>query len=152
MHIMNMTAVSTAAKGTPAKARPIPPSSDCKSAVTTTPSATPRIACPASSTDCRPRSPASRWPKCWTMAAARSPPAYMAAAMTTVSSELHDDDAEPAQGADEPAGRAAGIGRGLARQLGDAAVGQALPQQDDLVAEQRNVVEPQRRRRQPERG
>ena len=41
---MNITAVSTAANGTPAIARPIPPSTDCTKAVTTMPSATPRIA------------------------------------------------------------------------------------------------------------
>ena len=78
-------AVNTAVNGTPAMARPTPPSTDWSTAVTTTPSATLRIAWPASRTDCSPRSPASRCPKRRATAAARSPPIYMMAAMTTVS-------------------------------------------------------------------
>ena len=82
---MNMTAVSTATNGTPAIASPIPPRSDCTSAVTTTPSATPRIAWPASRITFSPRSPASRRPKRNTHAAAASPELYRIAAITTVS-------------------------------------------------------------------
>src|SRR5207302_4526821 len=40
---MNITAVSTAANGTPARAKPRPPSSDCPPALTTTPRANLRI-------------------------------------------------------------------------------------------------------------
>ncbi len=74
MHSANMIAVSTAAKGTPAIASPMPPSADCTSAVTTTPSATPRIACPASTTMRSPCSPASRCPNRRTHPAQDSPP------------------------------------------------------------------------------
>ena len=66
--------------------------------------------------------------------------------------KLHDDDAEPAKGADKPASRTAGVRGRLAGQFGDSARRHPLPQQDDLVTEQRNILQPQRRRRQSERS
>ena len=85
MHKTKATAASSAAKGTPAAARPMPASAACTSAVTTTPSATPRMACAASRTTRSPGSPARRRPKRSSPSAARSPFAYMTAAMASVS-------------------------------------------------------------------
>ena len=85
MHSMNITAVSSAANGTPAMARPMPPTTAWTMAVTPTPSATPRIALPARTTASSPRAPPSRRPKRRTSAAAVSPCAYITPAMTTVS-------------------------------------------------------------------
>ncbi len=85
MHSMNINAVSRPANGTPAIASPMPPSTDCTMAVTPTPSATARIAWPASTTEFSPRSPASRRPKRRTVIAAPSPPEYISPASTTVS-------------------------------------------------------------------
>ena len=85
MQRKNITAVSNPASGTPAIARPMPPSADCTTAVTTTPSATLRIAWPASRTAFSPRSPARRRPKRPTSSAAASPRAYISAARTSVS-------------------------------------------------------------------
>ena len=81
----SIAAVSTPANGTPATASPIPPSSAWTNAVTTTPSATPRIAREASSTTSSPRFPANRAPNLRTPEAAASPPEYITAAMMIVS-------------------------------------------------------------------
>ena len=85
MQRMNISAVRTGANGTPVIARPMPPSTAWASAVTTTPSATPRIAAPPRFTTSSPRGPARRRPNARTPAAAVSPWAYMIAVMTTVS-------------------------------------------------------------------
>ena len=69
----NMSAVSTEAKGTRAIHRPMAPTAVCTSAVTITPRATLRIACPDRRIAASPRSPPRRAPKRSTQSAAPSP-------------------------------------------------------------------------------
>ena len=85
MHKTKVTTPSSAAMGTPATARPMPARAACTIAVTTTPSATPRMACAASRTTRSPGSPARCRPKRSSPSAALSPFAYMTAAMASVS-------------------------------------------------------------------
>ena len=85
MHNISITADSREAKGTPATARPIAPSTVWTTAVTPTPSATLRMAFPARMTDSSPRSPARRRPKRRTPLAADSPLEYMTAERITTS-------------------------------------------------------------------
>ncbi|MNV86904.1 hypothetical protein D3C71_1809730 [compost metagenome] len=72
-HSITMSAVRMPAAGTPAIHRPIPPSADCTTAVTTMPSATARIADPASRIAATPRWPASRFENRFMKSAATSP-------------------------------------------------------------------------------
>ncbi len=58
-----ITTASSVAYGTPVTARPIPPSTACTSAVTTTPNATARMACAASRMAASPRLDARRQAK-----------------------------------------------------------------------------------------
>src|SRR6185503_2192070 len=81
----NISAVRTEAKGIPAMNKPMPPTAVCTSAVTTTPRATLRIACPARLMAASPRSPPRREPKRSIQSAAPSPQPYRIAAATTVS-------------------------------------------------------------------
>ena len=82
---MNMTAVSSDAPGTPAMNRPTPPRAAWTTAVTTTPSATPRAAFPARTATASPLDPARRRAKPMTPHLTVSPFAYMIAAMIVVS-------------------------------------------------------------------
>ena len=80
---ISITADNIAAKGTPAITKPRPPSTVCTIAVTPTPNATARIACPANTIAPSPRSPARRRPKLRTILAASSPDEYKIAEMVT---------------------------------------------------------------------
>ena len=73
MHSKSITAISSAAAGTPATIRPNPPRADWMIAVPTTPRATLRMAMAESLAASRPRSPASRVANPHTRCAAFSP-------------------------------------------------------------------------------
>ncbi|MNT07719.1 hypothetical protein D3C72_1424340 [compost metagenome] len=83
-HSITMSAVRIPAAGTPAIHRPIPPSADCTTAVTTMPSATARIADAASRMAATPRGPARRFENLLAKSAATSPWLYRMPEMMTV--------------------------------------------------------------------
>ncbi|MNE38604.1 hypothetical protein D3C80_1325080 [compost metagenome] len=84
---MNITTVSKVAAGMPEMANPIPPRIDCTNAVTTTPNATARIACPASNTAASPLVEARRTAK-WRIAMPTcSPRAYSRALNNNISEQ-----------------------------------------------------------------
>ena len=79
--------VSTATNGMPETANPMAAMTDCTTAVTTTPRATPRMARPATSSARSPRSPPRRSRNRSTPSRAASPCWYMMVTMTSVSSD-----------------------------------------------------------------
>ncbi|CVC13728.1 Uncharacterised protein [Serratia sp. 2880STDY5682894] len=84
---IKISIVNRVAAGMPLTARPIPPSTDCTSAVTTTPSATARIAWPPSSTAASPRAEPRRTAKWRIPSATCSPRAYSNALNSSISAQ-----------------------------------------------------------------
>ena len=137
-----MTTASSAAKGTPASARPMPASTDCTAAVPTTPRATPRIACAASLIARSPCWLASCRPKRCQPSAAASPFAYMTAAIASVQQQLDQQPDQAAEQSRDPRDRRHGVRRHQRREVAHGTVRDRLPHLDGPRSHDGNPVEP----------
>ena len=130
---------------------PSAPMADCREAVTITPSATPRMARPAMMTACSPRAPARRAPKRRANSDASSPRIHDRG-KDDRQQELQEHGTEAAHGRQEPLRHLPGIRFAPLRQLAQAVVGDVRPEPRRARADQRDELEPVRRRRQALRG